>query len=217
MAGIAARLEGGKREATIRALPDRTGAQPLSYSQWRVWFLDRLVPGSAAYSIVDARLLSGRLDYPAAEAAIGRILLADADGPEPIRLHMHCPDGDLDAGVVLAETLQLVRARVIAVASGSIGGPVVAAYAAARTRQAHPNARFAFTEPRTAFHGRGSRIAAELELQAQQLRFLQETIGAATGLDPADVAADMQASRIVTADQALRLGLVHEIVTRDTA
>jgi len=27
----------------------------------------------------------------------------------------------------------------------------------------------------------------------------------------------MQASRIVTADQALRLGLVHEIVTRDTA
>ena len=91
------------------------------------------------------------------------------------------------------------------------------AYAAARTRQAHPNARFAFTEPRTAFHGRGSRIAAELELQAQQLRFLQETIGTATGLDPADVAADMQASRIVTADQALRLGLVHEIVTRDTA
>ena len=160
-------------------------------------------------------LLSGRLDYPAAEAAIGRILLADADGPEPIRLHVHCPDGDLDAAVVLAETLQLVRARVIAVASGSIGGPVVGAYAAARTRQAHPNARFAFTEPRAAFHGRGSQIAAELELQTQQLRFLQETIGGVTGLDPADVAADMQASRILTADQALRLGLVHEIVTRE--
>jgi ATP-dependent Clp protease protease subunit len=160
-------------------------------------------------------LLSSRLDYPAAEAAIGRILLADADGPEPIRLHVHCPDGDLDAAVVLAETLQLVRARVIAVASGSIGGPVVGAYAAARTRQAHPNARFAFTEPRAAFHGRGSRIAAELELQTQQLRFLQETIGGATGLDLADVAADMQASRILTADQALRLGLVHEIVTRE--
>ena len=75
-----------------------------------------------------------------------------------------------------------------------------------QTRHAHPNARFAFAEPRTAFHGRGSRIAAELELQAQQLRFLQETIGAATGLDPADVAADMQASRILTADQAQPAG-----------
>ena len=162
-------------------------------------------------------LLSGRLDYPAAEAAIGRVLLADADGPEPIHLHLHCPDGDLDAAVVLAETLQLVRARVIAVASGSVGGPVVGAYAAARTRHAHPHARFAFTEPRAAFHGRGGRIAADVELQAQHLRFLQETIGAATGLDPADVAADMQAGRIVTADQALRLGLVHEIVTRDAS
>jgi ATP-dependent Clp protease protease subunit len=157
-------------------------------------------------------LLSGRLDYPAAESAIGRILLADADGPEPIQLHVHCPDGDLDAAVVLAETLQLVRARVIALASGTIGGPVVGAYAAARLRRAHPHARFAFTEPRAVFHGRGTRIAADIDLQADQLRFLQETIGTATGLDPADVAADMQASRVLTAGQALRLGLVHEIV-----
>jgi ATP-dependent Clp protease protease subunit len=159
-------------------------------------------------------LLSGRLDYPAAEAAIGRVLLADADGPEPIQLHVHCPDGDLDAAVVLAEALQLVRARVIALASGTVGGPVVGAYAAARVRRAHPNARFALTEPRAAFHGRGTRIAADVDLQADQLRFLQRTIADATGLDPADVAADMRASRILTADQAARLGLVHEIVHR---
>jgi ATP-dependent Clp protease protease subunit len=161
-------------------------------------------------------VLSGRLDYPSAEAAIGRVLLADADGPEPIQLHVHCPDGDLDAAVVLAEMLQLVRARVIAVATGTVGGPVVGAYAAARVRRAHPNARFALTEPRATFHGRGSRIATDVELQADQLRFLQRTIAAATGLDPADVAADMQASRILTAEQAARLGLVQEIVNHPT-
>jgi ATP-dependent Clp protease protease subunit len=159
-------------------------------------------------------LLSGRLDYPTAEAAIARVLLADADGPEPIQLHVHCPDGDLDAAVVLAETLQLVRARVVALASGTVGGPVVGAYAAARVRRAHPNARFALTEPRAAFHGRGSRIAADVDLQADQLRFLQRTIAEATGLDPADVATDMQDSRVLTAEQAARLGLVHEIIIR---
>jgi hypothetical protein len=31
------------------------------------------------------------------------------------------------------------------------------------------------------------------------------------------VAADMRASRIITADQAVCLGLVHEIVTRQTS
>lgn len=97
--------------------------------------------------------VSGRLDAPAADAAVGRLLLADADGPEPIQLHLHCPDGELTAAVVLAETLQLVRARVIATATGTLGGPVVGAYAAARHRRAHPHARFALTEPRAAFTG----------------------------------------------------------------
>ena len=74
MAGIAARLEAGKREAAIPALADRAGPQPLSYAQWRVWFLDRLVPGSAAYSIVDARLLSGPLDVPALSRALTEVV-----------------------------------------------------------------------------------------------------------------------------------------------
>jgi ATP-dependent Clp protease, protease subunit len=154
-------------------------------------------------------LLSGRLDGPAAEAAVGRILLADADGPDPIQLHVHCPDGDLAAAVVLAETLQLVRARVIALAVGTVGGPVVGAYAAARVRRAHPHARFALTEPRAAFRGSATELAADLDLRAGQLRFLQETIETATGH-----AVDFGAGRILTATEARDEGLVHEIVGR---
>ena len=74
VAGIAARLETGTRNAAIPALADRAGAQPLSYAQWRVWFLDRLVPDSAAYSIVDARLLSGPLDVPALSRALTEVV-----------------------------------------------------------------------------------------------------------------------------------------------
>jgi ATP-dependent Clp protease protease subunit len=159
-------------------------------------------------------LLSGRLDYPAAEAAVGRILLADADGPDPIQLHVHCPDGDLDAAMVLTDTLQLVRSRVIAVAVGTVGGPVVGAYAAARVRRAHPHARFALTEPRASFRGPGSRLDADVSLQADQLRRLQETIAAATRQDVEAVAADMRAGRVLTAEEALATGLVQEIVTR---
>jgi amino acid adenylation domain-containing protein len=74
VAGIASRLEAGKREAPIPALADRSGPQPLSYAQARVWFLDRLVPGSAAYSIVDARILSGPLDVPALSRALTEVV-----------------------------------------------------------------------------------------------------------------------------------------------
>jgi ATP-dependent Clp protease, protease subunit len=159
-------------------------------------------------------MISGRLDTATAEAAVGRILLADADGPEPIQLHVHCPDGDLDAAVVLAEALQMVRSRVIALAAGRIGGSVVGAYAAARVRRAHPHARFALSEPRASFRGTAVRVDSEIGLQADQLRFLQETIAAATGQGIDAVAADMRDGRVLTATEAHEIGLVDEVVTR---
>ncbi len=47
---------------------------PLSYAQQRMWFLNRLEPGSAAYSIPIVLRLSGQLDLGALRAAIEDVL-----------------------------------------------------------------------------------------------------------------------------------------------
>jgi amino acid adenylation domain-containing protein len=49
-------------------------ALPLSYAQERLWFLDRLEPGSALYNIPLALALSGPLAVPALAWALGRLL-----------------------------------------------------------------------------------------------------------------------------------------------
>ncbi|MEM8664169.1 MAG: condensation domain-containing protein, partial [Pseudomonadota bacterium] len=55
---------------------DRTGRLPLSYQQERLWFLDRLDPrAGAAYHMVGAVRLSGRLEKPQLVAAL-RALVA---------------------------------------------------------------------------------------------------------------------------------------------
>ncbi|WP_426752689.1 amino acid adenylation domain-containing protein [Myxococcus sp. Y35] len=51
----------GRGEAPIVHVP-RTGPAPLSYGQTRLWFLDRLEPGSTAYNLVLALQVEGRLD-----------------------------------------------------------------------------------------------------------------------------------------------------------
>ncbi|MFL5382886.1 MAG: non-ribosomal peptide synthetase, partial [Longimicrobiaceae bacterium] len=67
------------RRAGAPALPpvvpvERTGALPLSFAQERLWFIDRLEPGSAVYNIPVARRLAGALDEAALERALGEIV-----------------------------------------------------------------------------------------------------------------------------------------------
>ncbi len=47
---------------------------PLSFAQERLWFLDRLQPGSAFYNLASALRLSGALDAPALERALGEVV-----------------------------------------------------------------------------------------------------------------------------------------------
>ncbi|HST62170.1 MAG TPA: condensation domain-containing protein, partial [Longimicrobium sp.] len=75
---LAGRVE-EMRRAELPALPpvvpvDRTGKLPLSFAQERLWFLDRLEPGSTAYNIPVTWRLAGALDEAALERAVGEIV-----------------------------------------------------------------------------------------------------------------------------------------------
>jgi hypothetical protein len=70
---IEARLRGRVRSSGIVPRADRDGA-PLSFAQERLWFIDRMEPGSASYNIPLARRLGGALDEAALERALGEIV-----------------------------------------------------------------------------------------------------------------------------------------------
>ncbi|HEX8318268.1 amino acid adenylation domain-containing protein [Longimicrobium sp.] len=78
VAELAVRVEEVRR-AGLPALPpvvpaERTGALPLSFAQERLWFMDQLEPGSAAYNVPVAVRLGGALDVAALERALGEIV-----------------------------------------------------------------------------------------------------------------------------------------------
>ena len=64
----------GEREVQGIERAPRGGPLPLSFGQLRLWFLDRLEPGSAAYNIPDAVRLNGRLDVEALEHSLNEIV-----------------------------------------------------------------------------------------------------------------------------------------------
>src|SRR5439155_1010049 len=76
-------------------------------------------------------LLSGPLGHQLATDAAAQLMLLDANGDEPIELHLSCPDGELDTAGMLAETIDLLGVEVQAVCRGTVGGPALAVVAAA--------------------------------------------------------------------------------------
>ncbi|HLM66012.1 MAG TPA: amino acid adenylation domain-containing protein, partial [Longimicrobium sp.] len=78
VAALAERVEALQREGAPRLAPVAAvpmgDAMPLSFAQERLWFLDRLDPGNASYTISWALRLNGALDAAAMERAFGEIV-----------------------------------------------------------------------------------------------------------------------------------------------
>ena len=77
----------------------REGA-PLSFSQQRLWFLDRMAPGDPMYNIAGGLLLRGKLDRPALEASLRHIVQRH----ESLRTAFRDVDGAPRSVVVPADT-----------------------------------------------------------------------------------------------------------------
>ena len=75
IAELAESLEaGGRRQAAPPLVPaPRDSDLPLSFAQQRLWFLDQLEPGTAAYNMPSAFHLAGDLDIAALAAALEEI------------------------------------------------------------------------------------------------------------------------------------------------
>jgi ATP-dependent Clp protease, protease subunit len=157
-------------------------------------------------------LLSGFLDAAAAQRAAATLMLLDAEHDGPVRLHLGCPDGDLDGALLLAETVDLLTLDTTALVTGVVGGPVLAVLAAAGRREAHPHALLRLREPTGTAAGRADRLAADAEQHARQVGQLLDRLAAATGRDPDEIAADLRSGRLLSAQQAVDYGLLDAVL-----
>jgi amino acid adenylation domain-containing protein len=76
VAGLAARLATARRAEAIPPLVprERSGEAPLSFAQERLWIVDQLAPGNAAYNMPLAVRLDGRLDAAALAQSFAEIV-----------------------------------------------------------------------------------------------------------------------------------------------
>jgi len=166
--------------------------------------------------LLDRRIVlaQGTLDDQRATALCAQLLTLDAEGDEPIQLHLHTPDGELGAALTVLDALDVLRVPVHATAVGAVGGPCLAVLAAADERLAYPHASFHLTEPRTKAEGSASEVAAH---EAQHRRLADDLfarLAEVTGRTVEQVRADARTGRYLNADEAVGYGLVQRVVRR---
>jgi amino acid adenylation domain-containing protein len=79
VAGLAGCIESAMRSGEQSIAPPieraaRDEAMPLSFAQWRLWFLHKMSPGSAAYNIRKALRMNGPLSVAVLEQSIGEVV-----------------------------------------------------------------------------------------------------------------------------------------------
>src|SRR3954452_4475632 len=152
--------------------------------------------------------LAGELDPEVVNRTVAELALLDAGGDEPVQLRLSGVTADLDAALALVDAIDLMGAPVHATALGRVTGAAVAVLAVADRRTAGAHAVVGLREPRAPRGVPGREVEAWASAHAEALRRLQERLAAACGRPVEDVAADMRAGRLLSAEQAREYGLV---------
>jgi ATP-dependent Clp protease protease subunit len=195
-----------------RPAPERPEPKPVlpSWQEPDPFRLDRDV----ADQLLEQRVIivGGRLDDSVASRVAAQLLLLDARDAGPIVLHLACTDAELEPSLALAGAIDLVESPVHVVARGTLRGPAVAVLCAAQQRTAHRHTMFILLSPQFSGDGTAAELATLADQHERQVARLRDLIVRAAGRTTQEVAADLDAGRVLGADEAKDYGLISRLL-----
>jgi ATP-dependent Clp protease protease subunit len=192
--------------------PDRPAPQPILpswYEPTSITLERELADRLLAERVI---LIGGRLDDALANHVASQLLLLDAQGNDPISLHVSSTESELEAALSVAAAIDLISAPVHAVARGTVRGPAIAVLAAAAQREAHRHTMFVLSAPQFTADGTADELATLAAQHERQAARFRDLIAQASGRPADEVAADLDSGRVLSADEALTYGLVTRLL-----
>ncbi|TCC24568.1 ATP-dependent Clp protease proteolytic subunit [Kribbella speibonae] len=193
-------------------VPERPAPQPILpswYEPTSITLERELADRLLAERVI---LIGGRLDDSLANHIASQLLLLNAQGNDPVKLHLSSTDSELEAALSVAAAIDLISAPVHAIARGTVRGPAIAVLAAAERREAHHHTTFVLSAPRFTAEGTVNELAALSEAHDQQSARLRDLIAQATSRPADEVTADLETGRVLTAEDARAYGLITTIL-----
>ena len=177
--------------------------------------------GERAYDIY-SRLLKDRIiflgtaiDDHVANLVVSQLLFLAAEDPDKdISLYINSPGGSITAGMAIYDTMNFIKPQVSTICIGmaaSMGAFLLSAGEKGK-RIALPNSEVMIHQPLGGAQGQ----ATEIEIAAKRILFLREKLNKIlaknTGQPLEVIERDTERDNYMTAEQALKYGLVDKVV-----
>lgn len=161
-------------------------------------------------------MIAKQVDRGLMEKACSALLMLDGRSKEkPITVFVNSPGGDADSGFAIYDVMKYVRAPIRTICAGLAASAGIPIFLGGRKgmRFSLPNSRFLIHQP--SMQAMGS--ASDLEITATEIERIREKynviIERETGRSAAKVKADAMRDFWLTAEEAVKYGLVDRIVT----
>ena len=177
--------------------------------------------GERSYDIY-SRLLKDRIIFLGSEivddvanSIVAQLLFLESEDPDKdINLYINSPGGSVTAGLAIYDTMQYIKPQVSTICVGLAAsmGAILLAGGAKGKRLALPNAEVMIHQPLGGARGQ----ASDIEIQAKNIIKTKERmnriLASHTGQDYETIARDTDRDNYMTADEALKYGLIDKII-----
>ena len=177
--------------------------------------------GERSYDIY-SRLLKDRIIFLGSEivddianSIVAQLLFLESEDPDKdINIYINSPGGSVTAGLAIYDTMQYIKSPVSTICVGLAASmaAVLLAGGAKGKRMALPNAEVMIHQPLGGARGQ----ASDIEIQAKNILKTKERmnkiLASHTGQDLKKIAKDTDRDNYMTADEALKYGLIDKII-----
>ena len=159
--------------------------------------------------------LGSAINDQVANVIVAQLLFLESQDPErDVFLYIQSPGGVFTAGMAIYDTMNHVRCDVNTICIGQAAsmGAVLLAAGAKGKRRILPHGRVLIHQPLGGAQGQ----ATDIEIQAREIvrvkKELNDILAYHTGQPPERIAKDIERDYIMTAEEAMKYGIVDDII-----
>ncbi len=177
--------------------------------------------GERSYDIY-SRLLKDRIIFLgdevneiSAQLIVAQLLFLESEDPnKDVHLYINSPGGVITAGMAIYDTMRYIKCDVSTICIGMAAsmGAFLLAGGAKGKRYALPNAEVMIHQPSGGAQGQATEIQITAEWILKTKKKMNEILAANTGNTYEQVAADTERDKWMSADEALKYGIIDSII-----